>query len=186
MANVAKRLKKYPIRLRDAYAMCLAPSTDTSLKLLEIFATKVSQGEVFGLPSRPVPKKANSFDDLSHLCNIYADVDLFMWLQFKFPPANAVEAATALSRKELTMEYINDALSITDHLKLDHCYIKTANRNRRVWELENVEPEDFYSDDIKDGYIYDDYNSTFFAEDGSEKDYKNDENLVFQNMETLH
>ena len=71
MAVIAKRLQKIHIKLTDAYTMCLSPTTDGSLRLLETFATKVSQGEVFGLPTRPVPKKARSFDDLSHLCNIY-------------------------------------------------------------------------------------------------------------------
>lgn len=113
MASIAKRLNKIPIRLRDAYTMCLGPTADNSLKHLESFATKISHGEAFGLPLRPVPNKAKSFDDQSYVCNIYADVDLFMWLQYKFPPGNAVELAVVLARKERTMEFINAALSVT-------------------------------------------------------------------------
>ena len=138
MATIAKQLKEIPnIRLRDAYTMCLSPIADKSLPLLKTFATKVSQGEVFGLPTRPVPKKAKSFSDLSHLCNIYADVDLFMWLQWKFPPGNQVEIAAAVARKEQTMKFINAALLETDQLRLDHCYLQQANRHRVAWEMNN-------------------------------------------------
>jgi ATP-dependent RNA helicase SUPV3L1/SUV3 len=175
MATIAKRLKKIPIRLRDAYTMCLSPTTDNSLKLLESFATKVSQGEVFGLPSRPVPKKAKSFDDLSHLCNIYADVDLFMWLQYKFPPGNAVELATALARKEQTMEYINAALSITEQLKLNHCYLKMSNQHRSAWEMENGGPDNNSGmDNFVEGYVDDD-DGLVFAGDDYDKRYDDDD-----------
>ena len=184
MATIAKRLKNIPIRLSDAYTMCLSPTTDTSLKLLEAFAIKVSQGEVFGLPSRPVPKKAKSFDDLSHLCNIYADVDMFMWLQFKFPPANAVELAAALARKERTMEYINAALLITEQLRLNHCYLETSNRHRSVWETENGRPDnnsgidDFVDDD--DHYYFE--GAHYYDESCEGVD---DEYLVFEDKEAV-
>jgi ATP-dependent RNA helicase SUPV3L1/SUV3 len=178
MATIAKRLTKIPIRLRDAYILCLSPTTDKSLRLLESFATKVSQGEVFGLPSRPVPKKAKSFDDLSHLCNIYADADLFMWLQYKFPPGNAVELATALARKEQTMDYINAALSITEHLKLNHCYLKMSNEHRSSWESENQGPDTNTDigivDDFVEGYV-DDVDGLGLAGDEYDERYKNDE-----------
>ncbi|VEU38083.1 unnamed protein product [Pseudo-nitzschia multistriata] len=162
MAMIAKRLRNIPIRLRDAYAMCLSPTTESSARLLEMFATKVSQNEVFGLPSRSVPRKARSFDDLSYLCNIYSDVDLFMWLQYKFPPGNAVELATAMARKERTMEFINDALSATERLRLDHCYLKTAQRHRSVWEQRsggigstaNTDESDSDGEDYDDDIVF--------------------------------
>ena len=186
MATIAKRLKNIPIRLRDAYTMCLSPTTESSLKLLESFATKVSQGEVFGLPSRPVPKKAKSFDDLSHLCNIYADVDLFMWLQFKFPPGNAVELAAALARKERTMEYINSALLITEQLKLNHCYLEMSNRHRRVWEAEsgrenNILIDDFMEDDEEEEHYY-------IPDSGYDDRYEDidDEYFVFEDKEAVY
>jgi ATP-dependent RNA helicase SUPV3L1/SUV3 len=161
MRMIAKRLKHIPIHLRDAYTMCLSPTTENSLALLENFAWKLAQGKVFGLPSRSVPKKAKSFDDLSYLCGIYSDADLFMWLQFKFPPSNAVEHQAALARKERTLEFINEALANTEKLKLNHCYIKQDTRHRTEWEAENAlvdkngsildeqseDDEDEYSDD---------------------------------------
>eukprot|EP00980_Cylindrotheca_fusiformis_P018029 scaffold5767_cov92-Cylindrotheca_fusiformis.AAC.1 len=137
MRSIAKRLKHVPIPLRDAYTMCLSPTTEKSMKVLESFASKYSQGQVAGLPSRSVPKKAKSFDDLSYLCGLYADADLFLWLQLKFPPSNAVEAQAALARKEKTLEFINDALANTEQLKLDHSYIRQATRHRAIWEAEN-------------------------------------------------
>jgi ATP-dependent RNA helicase SUPV3L1/SUV3 len=137
MRTIAKRLKRIPLNVRDAYNMCMSPTNRSSLELLENFASKLSRGEVSGLPSRSMPKKAKSFDDLSYLCNLYTDADLFLWLQNKFPPANAVEQQTALARKEKTLEYINEALAETEKLKLDHCYAKQTARQRAVWEAEN-------------------------------------------------
>ncbi|KAG7342054.1 helicase domain protein [Nitzschia inconspicua] len=137
MLMIAKRIKNVPLKLRDAYNMCLSPSTETSLDLLESFALKYSRGEVPGLPSRSVPKRAKSFDDLSNLCSIYSDSDLFLWLGLKFPPCNAVEQAAAISRKEKTLEYINEALAASERLKLSHCYLRQATRLRNAWETEN-------------------------------------------------
>lgn len=142
MRMIAKHLKNIPIPLRDAYTMCLSPTSENSLDLLESCARKLSRGEVFGLPSRSVPHKAKSFDDLSYLCGIYADSDLFLWLQFKFPPGNAVEQAAALGRKDKTMEFINLALASTESLKLNHCYLKQAKRLRSSWEAENGPSQD--------------------------------------------
>ena len=177
MTVIAKRLKTIPINLRDAYTMCLSPTTENSLKLLESFAMKVSQGEIFGLPSRPVPKKARSFDDLSNLCNIYSDVDLFMWLQYKFPPGNAVELAAALARKERTMDYINSALTITEQLKLDHCYLKTSNRHRSVWEVENGR-SDNNADFVEGNKDHEDI--SLFLDHDDRYDSDSDENLMFE------
>lgn len=187
MTVIAKRLKHIPIRLRDAYMMCLSPINENSLGLLETFATKVSQGEVFGLPTRPVPKRARSFDDLSHLCNIYADVDLFMWLQYKFPPGNAVELAAALARKERTMEFINSALLITEQLKLDHCYLKMSSHHRRVWESKNGVHESsrmgvFVEDDDDD----DDIRQFEFEENGDVYYDSDDEYYIYGDKEAVY
>jgi ATP-dependent RNA helicase SUPV3L1/SUV3 len=137
MNMIAKKIRDVPINIQDAYSMCLSPTTESSLDLLESFAWKIARGEVPGLPHRSVPKKAKSFDDLSYLCGIYADADLFLWLGYKFPPTNAVEQAAAISRKEKTLEFINEALASTETLRLDHCYLKTATRMRKSWEAEN-------------------------------------------------
>lgn len=159
---IAKRLKHIPLSLQDAYTMCLSPTNEHSLTLLENFAWKFARSEASGLPSRPVPKRAKSFDDLSHLCGIYADADLFLWLQFKFPPSNAVEQAAALARKEQTLEYINAALANTDKLRLNHCYLQQATRHRSMWEAvhgpsENVGPnfENLYEEEEGESYLDD-------------------------------
>jgi ATP-dependent RNA helicase SUPV3L1/SUV3 len=163
MRVIAKRLKQIPIPLRDAYTMCLSPTTENSMKILENFAWKYSQGQVSGLPSRSVPKKAKSFDDLSYLCGLYSDADLFLWLQLKFPPSNAVECQTALARKETTLEYINEALAKTESLKLNHSYIRQATKHRLVWEAENASVMD--DDGRNDGDVYDDYDDDSSSDD---------------------
>lgn len=137
MQMIAKSLKGIPLSLDDAYSLCMSPTSREDTNLLQNFAWKLSRGEVCGLPSRSVPKPAKSFDDLSYLCNIYGDVDLFLWLQAKFPPSNAVEQQAALARKEATLQYINEALANTDQLHLKHDYVRTAMRHRAMWESEN-------------------------------------------------
>lgn len=152
MKTIAKRLKNVPLPLTDAYTLCLSPTNENSMKILENFATKYAQGQVSGLPSRSVPKKAKSFDDLSYLCGLYTDADLFLWLQMKFPPSNAVEAQTALARKEKTLEFINEALANTERLKLNHSYLRQATRHRAVWESENgADDTVFENDDTVEG-----------------------------------
>ncbi len=137
MQTIAKTLKGIPLSLEDAYTLCMSPTSREGTALLQNFAWKLSRGEVCGLPSRSVPKSAKNFDDLSYLCNIYGDVDLFLWLQFKFPPSNAVEQQTAIARKETTLQFINEALANTDQLDLKHDYIRTALRHRAIWESDN-------------------------------------------------
>lgn len=156
MRNIAKRLKQVSLPLRDAYTMCLSPTTENSMKILENFAWKYSQGQASGLPSRSVPRKAKSFDDLSYLCGLYSDGDLFLWLQLKFPPSNAVEYQAALARKEKTLEFINEALANTESLKLNHCYIRQATRHRTAWDAENV-GQSFDDDDDSDSGSDDEY-----------------------------
>lgn len=168
MRSIAKRLKQVPIPLRDAYTMCLSPTTAKSMKVLENFAWKYSQGQVSGLPSRSVPKRAKSFDDLSYLCGLYSDADLFLWLQLKFPPSNAVEAQAALARKEKTLEFINEALANTENLKLNHSYLRQAIRHRAIWEAENAGE----GGDV-DGEIFDDGDSS------DDDEYSEEEQAIY-------
>ena len=154
---IAKQLKNIPIPLRDAYTMCLSPTTENSLLLLVNFAKKLSEKKVFGLPMRSVPKNAKSFDDLSSLCELYSDSDLFLWLQYKFPPTNAVEHQAALARKEKALAFINSALANTEELKLNHCYIKHATRNRTAWETENGTEDKEGFDDVSEDDDDDEY-----------------------------
>ena len=157
MRAIAKRIKDVPLTIRDSFDLCLTPANDDSLQLLESFAVKLSRGEVSGLSSRSVPKKAKSFDDLSYLCNLYADADMFLWLQNKFPSAaNAVEQQAAVSRKEKTMDYINEALSETEKLRLDHCYVRASARQRSRWEAANG-PSSLLNDSEENDDIYENY-----------------------------
>lgn len=166
---IAKRIKNIPLSLRDSYNMCLSPSNELSLDLLESFAWKYSRGEVPGLPSRSVPKRAKSFDDLSHLCGIYADSDLFLWLGFKFPPCNAVEQAAAMNRKENTLEFINEALAASESLKLTHCYLRQATRQRNSWEAENGKSNEIgLYDDTDDDEDEDDEEDDYLSEENRE------------------
>ena len=64
---------------------------------------------------------------------------LFLWLQNKFPPSNAVEQQAAIANKETTLEFINEALAHTENLKLSHSYIRQAAHHRANWEFENGE-----------------------------------------------
>lgn len=76
------------------------------------FATKVANGEVPGLTRATIPKPATQYDDITTLCRIYNEIDLFLWLQRKFPFAtNMIEEQTALSRKELALQYLADGLA---------------------------------------------------------------------------
>jgi ATP-dependent RNA helicase SUPV3L1/SUV3 len=173
MKLIAKRLKNVPLNIRDAYNMCLSPVTEGSLDLLESFAWKYSRGEVAGLPSRSVPKRAKSFDDLSYLCGIYGDADLFLWLGLKFPPSNAVEQAAAVARKEKTLEYINEALANSESLQLNHCYLKTATRLRKSWEAENGRSRDvgLYDLDEDGDENEEDEDDDYFLEENREAVY---------------
>ena len=41
MRAIAKKLKDVPINLRDAYTMCLSPTTENSIRILENFASSI-------------------------------------------------------------------------------------------------------------------------------------------------
>jgi ATP-dependent RNA helicase SUPV3L1/SUV3 len=177
---IAKSIKDVPLTLKDAYTFCLSPTSGNSLGLLENFAWKYSRSETSGIPSRPVPKPAKSFDDLSHLCSIYTDADLFLWLQWKFPPSNAMEQAAAMSRKEKTLEHINEALSQTDKLKLSHSYIDQATRHRATWESfngpsEKIGPNFELRDDVDDDQGFDGDNNDYDGQSDDEEDDDDDE-----------
>lgn len=58
-----------------------------------------------------IPKQPKTFDDLARLCSIFNEIDLFLWLQRKFPPGNMIEQIAANSMRERTIEYITDGLN---------------------------------------------------------------------------
>jgi ATP-dependent RNA helicase SUPV3L1/SUV3 len=170
---VAKSIRNIPLALQDAYTLCLSPTNESSLGLLENFAWKYAKRETSGLPGRPVPKRAKSFDDLSHLCSIYADSDLFLWLQWKFPPSNAMEQAAAMSRKEQALHFINEALSNTDKLKLEHSYLEQAQRHRKTWESING-PSEKIGPSFKEGASDDEDggDDDSYLDDSDDKDHQ--------------
>ncbi|GKY93300.1 hypothetical protein MPSEU_000297500 [Mayamaea pseudoterrestris] len=127
MMIVAKQLEKFNLSIRDKYNLCMSPiveSSKESMDVLKKFAAKLASREVPGLPQNLRPKPPKTFEDLSRLCSIYSHLELFLWLQNKFPPVNLMEQQAALSRKERTMELIGEGLMLSDKLKLDHSYIK--------------------------------------------------------------
>jgi len=63
-----------------------------------------------------------------------------------------VEQAAAVATKELITDLIGLGLSMTDKLKLDHCYIRRDQSIRRSWKRENSGDGDmdFYDDADED------------------------------------
>ena len=81
-----------------------------------------------------IPRDAKSFEDLSQLCSIHNQLELFIWLHNKFPGSNAMEEQAALAFKERTISLINKGLAESERLRLDHCYIKRDAAIRAAWK----------------------------------------------------
>lgn len=81
------------------------------MSVLKRFAAKLSTGQVSGLTRSMVPKTPKSFDDLARLCGIFNELELFMWLQKKFPPGNMMEQQTAQTLKEQAIKLISQGLA---------------------------------------------------------------------------
>ena len=75
------------------------------------------------------------------------------------------------------MDYINSALTITEQLKLDHCYLKTSNRHRSVWEVENGR-SDNNADFVEGNKDHEDI--SLFLDHDNRYDSDLDENLMFE------
>lgn len=118
--------------------MCLCPmnlSEKGSVKLMKRFAEKLALGEVCGLGSTAsMPKSPKSFTDLANLCHLFNELELFMWLQKKFPPGNIMELQLAHSRRDEAIQCIGQGLANSDKLQLKHCYVKQAQYYRQIWE----------------------------------------------------
>ena len=80
------------------------------MQVMKQFARKLAAGEVAGLSSSLSLRKPQSLEDLTHLCHLFNSIELFLWLQKKFPPANAMEQHTALARREHAVEMIGQGL----------------------------------------------------------------------------
>jgi Mitochondrial degradasome RNA helicase subunit C terminal len=89
------------------------------MDVMKRFAQKHAKGQPAGLKSNMIPRRAANFEDLDRLCGIYNDIELFLWLQKKFPPANMMEYQTAVTLRELTIKYITEGLARVGHTMLD-------------------------------------------------------------------
>lgn len=89
-----------------------------SMAVLKRFATKLAAGQVAGLTHSMIPKPAQSFEQLARLCSMFNELELFLWLQYKFPPGNMMEQLTAQQRKEQAMKYISEGLQVVSFVPL--------------------------------------------------------------------
>ena len=81
------------------------------MQVMTQFARKIAAGEVAGLGRQLIPRKPESLDDLTNLCHLFNSLELFLWLQNKFPPANVMEQHTAMSRRDTCVELIGKGLA---------------------------------------------------------------------------
>jgi Suv3 C-terminal domain 1 len=98
----------------DKYLLCQCPVSErdaSSMDVLKRFAAKLAAGQVAGLTRSMIPKAPKSFDDLSRLCGIFSELELFIWLQRKWPPGNMMEQQTAQALKEQAIQMIAQGLS---------------------------------------------------------------------------
>ena len=150
MVIIAKRLKQYTLSIRDKFNLCMCPvmiDSDRSMAMLDRCAQKLTAGEVFGLRRDTIPRKVSSFEDLAQACYIFSELDLFLWLQRKFPPGNLMEQQAALARKELATRIIGEGLSQTEKLKLQHCYLKRDQSLRTVYDKSSQNTEETDDED---------------------------------------
>lgn len=137
MHLIAKSIDEYPLTVREKYALCMCPvSTQNgkSMDVLKRFAAKLSAGEGSGLPNRMILRQPKTFEDLAQLCGMFSDLDLFLWLQNKFPPGNYIEKQNAAALKENAIRMIGEALERTGTLKLRHCYLARDQQVRATWK----------------------------------------------------
>lgn len=80
------------------------------MQVMQQFARKQAAGEVAGIGHNLIPRQPRSLEDLSHLCHLFNSLELFLWLQKKFPPGNMIEQHTALARRDLSVELIGQGL----------------------------------------------------------------------------
>ena len=140
MVVISLWLKDVPLETKKKFEICMAPvSTGKgSHKVQEIivkFGQKLAAGEVPGMTRGSPLKRAKTFSDMGKLCSIFADVELFIWLQNKFPPVNLMEQQAATAKRESAAQLISLGLQEAEKLRLDHCYVQRDVHLRRVWEL---------------------------------------------------
>lgn len=89
-------------------------------------------------------KRPKTFHDLALLCSIYSEVELFIWLQNKFPPINLMEQQAAMAKRDMASDFISQGLDNAERLRLDHCHIDRDKKLRTTWtrEQEKNDEED--------------------------------------------
>jgi hypothetical protein len=83
----------------------------TTMDIVRRFVAKKSTGQSSGLTKNMIPKPPQTFGDLAKLCLIFSELELFLWLQRKFPPGNMIEQQAANTLRERAIEYISDGLN---------------------------------------------------------------------------
>lgn len=152
MVVISTWLKDVPLETSQKFELCMAPVSTGDGKdkmtreIMVKFGEKVAAGEVPGLMRGAPLKPAKTFNDMGKLCMQFSDVELFIWLQNKFPPINLMEQQAALAKKETAAELIQLGLQGAEKLRLDHCYVTRDVKLRRTWEEKQQKPSDDESD----------------------------------------
>jgi len=136
MDIIARWLKNIPLEISDKYNLTMAPISTQNPKAKDVlvkYGEKIAAGEVPGITRSTPLKRAKTFHDLATLCLIYSEVELFIWLQNKFPPINLMEQQAALAKREMAFNYITLALEEAERLQLKHCHIDRDKKLRKVW-----------------------------------------------------
>ena len=81
------------------------------MDVVKRFAAKKASGQHSGLTKNMIPKAAKTFEDLARLCSIFSELELFLWLQRKFPPGNMMEQQAANVLRERAIQLISTGLS---------------------------------------------------------------------------
>jgi hypothetical protein len=127
MESIARELARFDLPIEAKYRFCLSPVNlhdSGAIRVITSFARKLALGEVPGFFNFFKMERVVDFDGLAKLCSVYNHIELFMWLQNKFPPPNIVEQQTALARREWTTNVINKSLVNSERLKLKHSYLQ--------------------------------------------------------------
>jgi hypothetical protein len=144
MFEIAKLIAHVNLPLRDKFNLCLCPvslHSQRSLDALLRFAGALERGKSLRVGRHCVnPTTAETFNDLTHLCANVDEIDLLLWLQTRFTafaPVDEWELKLSYEVKEMTIEYINEALLNSDQLELDHCYVTSDERRRNGFRNKN-------------------------------------------------
>jgi hypothetical protein len=103
------------------------------MEIVKRFAAKKAVGQSSGLTKNMIPKPATTFQDLARLCLIFMELDLFLWLQRRFPPGNMIEQQTANGLRDRAIQFISEALNNVSGYVLFHgIMIVQTNLNKSI------------------------------------------------------